>query len=141
MSWGNFDFDPVFYPDPKSLIANLSSMGYDFQVWVANRAFYNTTLYKDAIKNDWLFPGINGEEFMGPALNLSIPEAYDYFKEKLSYFTDLGVKGFKIDRGEEHEMPGKSGSTNILKKNITKTLQIPSKTSKTASLTSFATRS
>jgi len=32
---------------------------------------------------------------------------YNYFKEKLSYFTNLGVKGYKIDRGEEGEMPGK----------------------------------
>ena len=32
MSWGNFDFDPAFFPDPKAFIANLTSWGYDFQV-------------------------------------------------------------------------------------------------------------
>lgn len=44
-------------------------------------------------------------QFLGPALNLSIPAAYDYFKTHLKVFPDLGVKGFKIDRGEEGEMP------------------------------------
>jgi alpha-D-xyloside xylohydrolase len=76
------------------------------KVWVANRAFLNTTLFIDANASGWLFPGIDPEQFLGPALNLSIPAAYDYFLKKLSYFTDLGVKGYKIDRGEEHEMPG-----------------------------------
>lgn len=56
-------------------------------------------------ENGWLFPGYDAEYFFGPALNLSIPEAYDYFKQKLSYFPSVGVKGYKIDRGEEDEMP------------------------------------
>jgi alpha-glucosidase (family GH31 glycosyl hydrolase) len=107
-SWGNFDFDPRYYPTPEQFIANLSHWGYDFQVWAANRAFLNTDLFDAAKANGWLFPGINPEFFLGPALNLSIPEAYQYFKKRLSYFPSVGVKGYKIDRGEEGEMPGKS---------------------------------
>jgi alpha-D-xyloside xylohydrolase len=61
---------------------------------------------RDANASGWLYPGIDPEIFLGPALNLSIPEAYNYFLGKLKYYTDLGVKGYKIDRGEEHELPG-----------------------------------
>ncbi|KAF2456052.1 glycosyl hydrolases family 31-domain-containing protein [Lineolata rhizophorae] len=104
-SFGNFDFDPEFYPDPDAFIANLSSWGFDFQVWVANRAFLYTELFNTSDANEWLFTNQDPTIFLGPALNLSIPEAYDYFKDRLSYFTDLGVKGYKIDRGEEDEMP------------------------------------
>ena len=104
-SFGNFDFDPVYYPTPREFIANLSSWGFDFQVWVANRAFLYTQLFNESEQNGWLFPGIDPEYFLGPALNLSIPAAYDYFAERLKNFTDLGVKGYKIDRGEEDEMP------------------------------------
>jgi hypothetical protein len=32
MSFGNFDFDPKFYPDPKGFIENLTAAGFDFQV-------------------------------------------------------------------------------------------------------------
>ncbi|KUJ17467.1 uncharacterized protein LY89DRAFT_733318 [Mollisia scopiformis] len=104
-SFGNFDFDPQFYPTPKKFISDLSAAGFDFQVWVANRGFLNTELYNASVANDWLFPGISPIQFLGPALNLSIPAAYDYFKLHLKNFTDLGVKGFKIDRGEEGELP------------------------------------
>lgn len=31
-SFGNFDFDPKFYPNPKEFIANLTAFGFDFQV-------------------------------------------------------------------------------------------------------------
>jgi hypothetical protein len=75
------------------------------QVWAANRAFLDTELYNTSFANDWFFPGYNCEKFLGPALNLSIPAAYNYFLEKLGYFTSIGVKGYKIDRGEEGEMP------------------------------------
>lgn len=107
MSFGNFDFDPVYYPTPEQFIANLSTWGFDFQVWAANRAFLDTELYNVSEANGWLFPGISPEFFPGPALNLSIPEAYDYFKQRMAYFPSVGVKGYKIDRGEEGEMPGK----------------------------------
>ena len=106
-SFGNWDFDPEFYPTPREFIANLTDWGFDFQVWVANRAFYHTELYNVSEANGWLFPGIDPIFFNGPAVNLSIPEAYAYFKESLSYYPSVGVKGYKIDRGEEEEMPGK----------------------------------
>ena len=114
-SWGNFDFDPVYYPSPEQFIANLSAYGFDFQVWVANRAFLDTQLFNVSEANGWLFPGIDPVQFLGPALNLSIPAAYNYFKERLSYFPSVGVKGYKIDRGEEGEMP-------VYEQNIQQTL-------------------
>ncbi|KAK5129682.1 hypothetical protein LTR08_002974 [Meristemomyces frigidus] len=104
-AFGNFDFDPVFYPTPEEFIANLTHWGFDFQVWAANRAFLDTELYNASIANGWLFPGIDPEVFLGPALNLSIPAAYQYFKKHMSYFPSVGVSGYKIDRGEEGEMP------------------------------------
>jgi alpha-D-xyloside xylohydrolase len=107
MSFGNFDFDPQFFPEPEGLIANLSTFGYDFQVWVANRAFLNTEMFGAAYGNGWLYKDVNPLQFLGPALNLSIPEAYAYMLQKMEYFARMGVKGFKIDRGEEREMPGK----------------------------------
>jgi alpha-D-xyloside xylohydrolase len=104
-SWGNFDFDPEFYPDPAALVEDLSKNGYDFQVWAANRAFYQTKMFETGSEKGWLFPGIDGQNFLGPALDLRIPEANAWLRQSLEYFTSIGVKGFKIDRGEEDEMP------------------------------------
>ncbi|KAF2430539.1 hypothetical protein EJ08DRAFT_237403 [Tothia fuscella] len=104
-SYGNLDFDPKFYPNPQGFIVNITNWGYDFQVWVANRAFQNTKLYHIGKQNQWLFPGIDPDQFLGPAMDLTIRDAYAWMKEALTTFTALGVKGFKIDRGEEGEMP------------------------------------
>jgi alpha-D-xyloside xylohydrolase len=104
-SYGNMDFDPKFYPDPPGLIRNLTEWGYDFQVWVANRAFRDTKIFKTGKANGWLFPGIDADQFLGPAIDLRIRKAYLWMRDALKYFTDNGVKGFKIDRGEEGEMP------------------------------------
>jgi alpha-D-xyloside xylohydrolase len=106
-SFGNMDFDPKFYPNPVAFIANLTTWGYDFQVWVANRAFKDTKMYQIGKSKQWLFPGIDPDKFLGPALDLRIQEAYIWMKDALKSFTAMGVKGFKIDRGEEGEMPGK----------------------------------
>lgn len=105
-SWGNFDFDPRFYPDPKGFIANLSTWGIDLQVWIANRGQLGTEIYNKSLEQGWQFstaqPPLGG---LGPALNLSIPAAHEYFEQRLETFPSAGVKGYKIDRGEEGEMP------------------------------------
>jgi alpha-glucosidase (family GH31 glycosyl hydrolase) len=102
----NFDFDPIQYPDAASFIQNLTDVsGIDFQVWIANRAQSGTKLFNASTKNQWLFPNNNPLGGLGPALDLSIQEAYTYFDESLKYFAAVGVKGYKIDRGEEGEMP------------------------------------
>ncbi|KAH7058902.1 glycosyl hydrolases family 31-domain-containing protein [Macrophomina phaseolina] len=107
-SWGNFDFNLTAYPAPADFIANLSDWGYDFQAWVANRATPGTVLWNASVVNNWQFEfdyaTLQGG-LAGPALNLSIPEAYAFFSDHLQAFTDLGVRGYKIDRGEEEEMP------------------------------------
>jgi len=104
-SWGNFDFDPRFYPDPAGFINNLTDWGFDFQVWIANRAQAGTQLRNASEAGGWLFPDDHPLGALGEALNLSIPEAYTYFEKRLEYFASVGVKGYKIDRGEEGEMP------------------------------------
>lgn len=102
----NFDFDPIQYPDPEAFIRNLTDhAGIDFQVWIANRAQSGTRLYNVSSSNGWLFPDYHPLGGLGEALNLSIPAAYEYFDQSLKYFAAAGVKGYKIDRGEEGEMP------------------------------------
>ncbi|KAF2013491.1 glycoside hydrolase family 31 protein [Aaosphaeria arxii CBS 175.79] len=105
-SWGNFDFDPKFYPNVEVFLKNLTDWGFDFQVWIANRAQLGTELYNKSLAEGWQYPlDLPPLGALGAALDLSIPEAYQYFEKKLEYFASIGVKGYKIDRGEEGEMP------------------------------------
>ena len=99
--WGNMDFDETF-PDPKGMITRLQEQhGMNLVIWIANRAA--SGLLTEGVKNNYLFsPEIYTE---WPAADVRKPEAYEWFKKKLDAYVALGVKGYKIDRGEEAEMP------------------------------------
>ncbi|HTQ59301.1 MAG TPA: TIM-barrel domain-containing protein [Candidatus Solibacter sp.] len=96
MGWGNMDFDPSF-PDPPKMIRDLHDRGMNLIIWIANRA-WNQLLVEGSARQ-YLFFG------RGSAADMRIPGAYDWFKDKLNEYVRLGVKGYKIDRGEEDELP------------------------------------
>lgn len=96
MGWGNMDFDDSF-PDPPQMIKDLKDRGMKLVVWVANRL--SNTAYEEAASKGYMFDG------PWSAADLRRPDAYDWFKAKLDAFVKLGIKGYKIDRGEEDELP------------------------------------
>lgn len=102
--WGNADFDGSF-PNPAQMVSDLQARGINLLLWVSNRAYSGTTLHTDANTNGWLFPTVAPEGGGGSGVDVRIPAAETYFKNHLDTFANLGVKGYKIDRGDEKEMP------------------------------------
>lgn len=102
MGWGNFDFDQSF-PDPAKMVRDLRDRGMYLFVWIANRAF--NRLAEEGAAKGYLFTARAGRFGGGPAADIRIPEAYRWWKEKLDAFVKLGIRGYKIDRGEEGELP------------------------------------
>jgi alpha-D-xyloside xylohydrolase len=96
MGWGNMDFDDSF-PNPQKMIRDLHDRGMNLLIWIANRAW--NQLQVEGSARQYLFFG------RGSAADMRIPGAYDWFKDKLNAYVRLGVKGYKIDRGEEDELP------------------------------------
>ncbi|MFA7485674.1 MAG: TIM-barrel domain-containing protein, partial [Phycisphaerae bacterium] len=96
--WGNMDFDDSF-PEPKVMIDTLNEKGYQLLLWVTNRCI--NTLYDEGMKKGYLFAGYTS----WPAADMRNPDAYNWFKNHLDTFVKMGVKGYKVDRGEEAEMP------------------------------------
>jgi alpha-glucosidase (family GH31 glycosyl hydrolase) len=94
--WGNMDFDNSF-PDPSKMIRDLNDRGMKLLLWSANRS--SAGLFQEGSAKGFLFPN------PWPAADLQRPEVYSWFKDKLSAYVRLGVRGYKIDRGEEGEMP------------------------------------
>jgi len=107
--WGNFDFDPgsTGFPSPDEMVADLASRNTYLIGWIANRA--NNGMLSDAAFAPGIFNAANG--FTGnftttPALDLRRPEIFAHFKNRLrDNFVKRGMRGFKIDRGEQGEMP------------------------------------
>jgi alpha-D-xyloside xylohydrolase len=96
MGWGNMDFDASF-PDPPKMVADLRDHGLNLLIWVANRAW--NQLQSEGSARRFLYFG------RGSAAEMKNPNAYAWFKDKLDEYVRLGIKGYKIDRGEEDELP------------------------------------
>jgi alpha-D-xyloside xylohydrolase len=103
--WGNMDFDESF-PDPPKMIRDLSARGMNLLLWIANRC--SNQLFQEGTAKGYLFP------FNWPASDVRRPQVYAWFKEQLNRYVRLGIKGYKIDRGEENEMPDSFVNQNAI---------------------------
>jgi alpha-glucosidase (family GH31 glycosyl hydrolase) len=107
--WGNFDFDagPTGFPNPEEMVADLARRNMYLIGWIANRA--NNTMVTDPVFAPATFSAANGFEgnfTTTPALDLRRPEVFAHFKNRLrDGYVKRGMRGFKIDRGEQGEMP------------------------------------
>lgn len=107
--WGNFDFDSgaAGFPNPDEMITDLGRRNMYLLGWIANRA--NNTMLTDPVFAPAIFNAANG--FAGdftttPGLDLRRPEVFLHFKNRLrDSFVKHGMRGFKIDRGEQGEVP------------------------------------
>lgn len=105
--WGNFDFDSSF-PNPSQMVSNLNAMGMNVMLWIANRCWDPSYLYTNGLASGYLFSSASGS-----AADLRITNAYTWLRSNLNAFVNLGIKGYKIDRGEEGEQPDSVQNRNI----------------------------
>lgn len=96
LGWGGMDFDSSF-PDPPRMLHELNERGIKLLLWSANRC--SGKMFEEGSARAYLFP------YKWPAADIRRPEVYNWWKQKLNAYVRLGVKGYKIDRGEESEMP------------------------------------
>lgn len=104
--WGNLDFDSSF-PNPSQMVSDLNARGMKLLVWITNRC--KNHLYDEGNTNGYLFSGYSD----WPAADMRNTNAYNWFKSELNAFVNLGIKGYKIDRGEEGEMPNSAQNENV----------------------------
>ncbi|HWB83196.1 MAG TPA: TIM-barrel domain-containing protein [Bryobacteraceae bacterium] len=108
MGWGNMDFDKSF-PDPAGMVRELKARGMYLLIWIANRNW--NQLYQEGSAKGYLFPGPAAD---GPAIDVRNAGAYQWFKSELGKYVKLGVRGYKIDRGEQGEMPDAVQNLNAI---------------------------
>lgn len=95
--WGNFQFDASF-PDPKDMATQLRKQGYNLLLWIANKAWQPSRLYRDEASIHALFRDVDGS-----AVDVGRADAYAVFLRELERFVQLGITGYKVDRGGEAE--------------------------------------
>ncbi len=107
--WGNFDFDPgpTGFPNPDAMIADLASRNMYLLGWIVNRT--NNSMFTDPVFAPAIFSAANGTPgnfTTNPALDLRKPNVFAHFRDQLrDRFVKRGMRGYKIDRGEQGEMP------------------------------------
>jgi alpha-D-xyloside xylohydrolase len=124
--WGNYDFDPAYYSNPTQMIQSLrNTYGLNTQVWVTNRLNNDQLTQAQIPSNNVQYFHTGGQSSQTyPAVDLRDPTSYNWFKFfsftnsqnqtenlGLSVFANMGIMGFKIDRGGEQEFP--DNVTNI----------------------------
>ncbi|KAA6352008.1 alpha-glucosidase [termite gut metagenome] len=107
--YGNFDFKPGKFPDPKGMIDQLHQMGFKIMLWICPFVSADSPEFRELAKKRYLLQKKGSEE---PALinwwngysacyDLTNPEAFEYFVTTLKEVQQkYGVDGFKFDAGD-----------------------------------------
>ena len=98
--WGDRKF-ASFFPDPAKLIRELDREGFKTLLWIANRT--GGELLADAQREKLLYPA--WQNASQPAISMRNKRGEELFLGYLESFLLYGVRGFKLDRGDENEMP------------------------------------
>jgi alpha-glucosidase len=104
--YGNFEFDPTTFPDPKAMMDTIHAKGFKVMLWLTpfispdSREFKEVSKLKGLVlKKDSPKPAMikwwNG---YSACLDFTSPKATDWLRNKLkSLQTRYGVDGFKFD--------------------------------------------
>ena len=95
MENGHLQFSASF-PDPRQMIDRLRETGLKLMLWIANRS--DNEMGAEA-------KALGYQLSTGRAVDMRNKDAYLWFQRKLDTFLEKGVQGYKIDRGEENEVP------------------------------------
>lgn len=110
VDYGVWEFSKQRFEDPKKMIDELHSMGFQVMLWVVPLVSPDSEVYRDLADRDLLLKNKDGQTAMvrwwngvSAALDLSNPETRSWFKGELDYLiNEYGVDGFKFDGGDTH---------------------------------------
>ena len=107
--YGNFEFKPDRFPDPKGMVDKLHKMGFKLMFWLSPYVSPDSPEYRDLAKkgafvldplenHPAIVPWWNGYSAM---LDMSNPVACQWLSGKLKEMQEkYGVDGFKFDAGD-----------------------------------------
>ncbi len=111
--YGDLNFDPQRFPNPKQMIDELHAKGFKVTAWVIPFLDSESQAFADGAKNDWLVRTADGFPYLvewwqgrGGLLDVTNPSALEWFFERLgSLQIKTGIDGFKFDAGEACFLP------------------------------------
>lgn len=107
---GDLDFDPARFPDPDGLIDWVHGRGVRFVTWVSPFVTGGSRNHPSAVAGGYLVDGTPPDGYdrtyfpprrLSPHVDLTDPEAVEWWKDLVGRLVARGVDGVKADRGEE----------------------------------------
>ncbi len=107
--YGNFEFKPDKFPDPRAMVEELHKLGFKVMLWVCPFVSADSPEYRDLRDKGYL---IRKKGSDSPAMidwwngysacyDFTNPEAASYFISQLKQLqTEYGIDGFKFDAGD-----------------------------------------
>lgn len=110
--YGDLELDPKKFSDPKAMIADLNSKGFDTTIWVHPFMNFNSKVVQEALENQNFshFVHSSNPDFPNPikwwdgfgfSVDPTSQDAADWFVNRLqSFLNETGINSFKFDAGE-----------------------------------------
>jgi alpha-glucosidase (family GH31 glycosyl hydrolase) len=102
-AWGydDFEIDPARLPNFEAMVRWLKSKDQRMLLWIA--PFFQGNMAIEGQERGYTLPGqtrpANGNNY--PLVDLTNPDAKQYWQDGVAKLLDLGVVAFKLDRAEE----------------------------------------
>jgi alpha-D-xyloside xylohydrolase len=105
--WGNMDWDMSNggFNNPSQMISTLQAEGINTMLWISDLCWCD--LYNEALADGYLFYTNDNS-----TVNLQNTNAFVWFQTNLNNYVNYGIKGYKIDRGDQGEMPDSVNNRN-----------------------------
>jgi alpha-glucosidase (family GH31 glycosyl hydrolase) len=111
--YGDLEFDPQRFPNPKEMIDELHAKGFKATAWVIPFLDESSNAFTEGAKNGWLVRRADGSPYLVPwwqghggLLDVTNWSALEWFFERLNRLqVKTGCDGFKFDAGEACFLP------------------------------------
>ena len=113
--YGNWDFHPERFTNPKDMMDTLHGMGFKLMLWICPYISPDSEISRFLARKKYLLKSSKGDVYIcrwwngySSVIDLTNPEAADWFKGRLDYLRQTyGVDGFKLDGADTpHYKPG-----------------------------------
>jgi alpha-glucosidase len=112
--YGNFEFKPDKFPDPRGMTERLHSMGFKIMLWVCPFVSGDSPEFRELEKEGFLVKDKNGNTAVihwwngySACYDMTNPNAANHLEQKLRETQQrYGIDGFKFDGGDAAYMQG-----------------------------------
>ncbi|MFV0270068.1 MAG: glycoside hydrolase family 31 protein [Macellibacteroides fermentans] len=107
--YGNFEFKPERFPDPKGMVGRLHQQGFKIMLWVCPFVSPDSPEFRELQQKGYLVKRkgtgqaaiISWWNGYSASYDLSNPKAVEYLKQQLRNMQkEYGIDGFKFDAGD-----------------------------------------